>query len=1168
MDPNLSVSSSQIMGAGAFASMASSTEGVSNSQVNAMMQAAAKEARDAAKKLRRVNADLDNANVRIVALEERELELEQKVRHLSRENPEGQRREALIEQQQQEISVLGEEITALNDRLSSHLDALEQAETLKTLCRQLGVTEDELNALNVKGVKSELETMREQVKILEEEVLWLEKERAHWLRKVRMMPLLDAQLRLKLGLTEKQQREIEQIVQAMKSGRDYHGALLPAYRPDDIHTADDSPMNDEDHAKEAGEAQVSESASGEDKIAGTAPEGSRLKVKIQQQQPRRDLIPTIPEHFRDNDKYGPVDEELERVFRERHRRVFSEQITERMERAILSLQQKYGSNFGINFYAGDGGSGSSRRGSSVTEQPAPDTQSHDPPPPALIDEDDPQPVNSADPECEKGDVSCSVSAASSLQQSGTGEVERLQSQSGQFGRGNNRQDLIEQLREVMTQTVESAVANAVALGALSAAIPGSQREDQNGSSEASAGGEAAEHPHSALIITELRTLLQERTEVSERLRKENEGLVETSNVAMEERDRYRDLLLGRQGSGLNITTTGGAGDGDGLNRTESSTSLVGLRRRQIKGDITTADDDMIDNLLAIESVLRKQLAVKDAAIKSAAERFAAVEQECQTLQEECGSAKEDVKARDQQLLDMQTKMDELSLMLTESHESISHLEKIKADLLLAIEKQKILHDQLGSGLAEHHTVPSMRNTIHSHVLKIVQLRDREAKLVRRIRLISDERDTALHEGKLNQQYLNVMLSCLRNLLQQTAQQSLNPAKLFGGGKEGDKLVQMLFSAGGSDGEGKGNSDAGVPTVLPSASYSMLQEKEMLHYMQLGLDRVAKGELLAADEKVVVEMRQMNDRLTKHHDELDYRAQVVNLRAETEKAKCEAAERAAEVIGLQKVIERLEDLKREEEQDANTAAYHVSFAQHQGGGVGMGASSSAAASLMAEAAESQSRRREGALGKALVEAETWKQKCFVYTQRADDRATEINRLQSLLDESRIELAEVKSELYAARVVPASTSTGTDESQSQSPESKAGGAATAGPCTPHTLQSFSQKLAMHEREVARQKSANMSLLRVLCDLQSDRRRVEAELALRRQQITLLSEQQSPLHERAASVVSQLVRQNAQLTQEVGMATSAVKSLKIQLAASDANVRVAVNEAGAYKQAAYRL
>ena len=116
------------------------------------------------------------------------------------------------------INRLQVDLQASRDRYSEVQEAVAACEALKELCRRLGVTEEELDRLNARGVRTETEILRQELDNIKEEVEWLEKERKHWMHKVRQQPLLDTTLRLKLGLNVDQLKQLDHIVEQMRDG--------------------------------------------------------------------------------------------------------------------------------------------------------------------------------------------------------------------------------------------------------------------------------------------------------------------------------------------------------------------------------------------------------------------------------------------------------------------------------------------------------------------------------------------------------------------------------------------------------------------------------------------------------------------------------------------------------------------------------------------------------------------------------------------------------------------------------------------------------------------------------------------------------------------------------------------------------------------------------------
>lgn len=112
-----------------------------------------------------------------------------------------------------------------NTQLRERLQGLEDSQTfiaaLQELCRRIGVTDEEINSLKPASSQaySEIDTLREELNVLKEEVEWLEKDRRHWMNKVRLQPLMDTKLRFELGLSAEQLKQLDHLVDQMKAGK-------------------------------------------------------------------------------------------------------------------------------------------------------------------------------------------------------------------------------------------------------------------------------------------------------------------------------------------------------------------------------------------------------------------------------------------------------------------------------------------------------------------------------------------------------------------------------------------------------------------------------------------------------------------------------------------------------------------------------------------------------------------------------------------------------------------------------------------------------------------------------------------------------------------------------------------------------------------------------------
>ncbi|KAG5492445.1 hypothetical protein JKF63_01023 [Porcisia hertigi] len=118
------------------------------------------------------------------------------------------------------VEVLQSENAQLRERLNGMEDSVTFNAALRELCKRVGVTEEEINSLRPQNAAaySEMDTLKEELSLLKEEVEWLERERRHWMNKVRLQPLMDTKLRFELGLSSDQLKQLDRLVDQMKSG--------------------------------------------------------------------------------------------------------------------------------------------------------------------------------------------------------------------------------------------------------------------------------------------------------------------------------------------------------------------------------------------------------------------------------------------------------------------------------------------------------------------------------------------------------------------------------------------------------------------------------------------------------------------------------------------------------------------------------------------------------------------------------------------------------------------------------------------------------------------------------------------------------------------------------------------------------------------------------------
>ncbi|EPY18694.1 kinesin K39 [Strigomonas culicis] len=177
------------------------------------------------KRLERENDDLaaevEQLEMRNDAFEEENMRLNRLLRDLEGGDEGLLRLRHQIEDSTRTVEILQSENSQLRERLNGMQDSLTFTAALQELCKRVGVTEEEINSLRPQNAVafSEMDTLREELSILKEEVEWLERERRYWMNKVRLQPLMDTKLRFELGLSSEQLRQLDELVDQMKEGR-------------------------------------------------------------------------------------------------------------------------------------------------------------------------------------------------------------------------------------------------------------------------------------------------------------------------------------------------------------------------------------------------------------------------------------------------------------------------------------------------------------------------------------------------------------------------------------------------------------------------------------------------------------------------------------------------------------------------------------------------------------------------------------------------------------------------------------------------------------------------------------------------------------------------------------------------------------------------------------
>ncbi|KAG5466613.1 hypothetical protein LSCM1_00778 [Leishmania martiniquensis] len=212
---------SSISAASSLASSSATYDAPDASNMDAKVRAVPSEEQ---RRLERENDDLhaevEQLELRIDALDEENRRLTLLVKNYENGNEGLYRLRQDLADHTRTVEVLQAENAQLRERLNGMEDSVTFNAALRALCKRVGVTEEEINSLRPQNAASysEMDTLKEELSLLKEEVEWLERERRHWMNKVRLQPLMDTKLRFELGLSSEQLRQLDKLVDQMKAG--------------------------------------------------------------------------------------------------------------------------------------------------------------------------------------------------------------------------------------------------------------------------------------------------------------------------------------------------------------------------------------------------------------------------------------------------------------------------------------------------------------------------------------------------------------------------------------------------------------------------------------------------------------------------------------------------------------------------------------------------------------------------------------------------------------------------------------------------------------------------------------------------------------------------------------------------------------------------------------
>ncbi|ESL07864.1 hypothetical protein TRSC58_04443 [Trypanosoma rangeli SC58] len=578
------------------------------------------------------------------------------------------------------------------------------------------------------------------------------------------------------------------------------------------------------------------------------------------------------------------------------------------------------------------------------------------------------------------------------------------------------------------------------------------------------------------------------------LREQLAALTAERDMLMEERDRYRTAVFGALGvtpssaptvegrelNEENLATPSGPAPASGVVNEappppalpETQKDVAAPRRVPFSSISRTfeeqlrAKDELIASLKAAIEATKKEVTQHQAAEMKATERLS----EACAVQEDL---RNQVAALQQMNDELGGKLEERTKVLEDLQETVQHLESDNTRQLLQ---------------------------------KVVVLRQREGKLLERLRRVRETQEEAVRSEQTMKEYVNTTFKSLKEALEDTS----------------------------------------TGFVLPRSSGLTCVEKDLLDDVWQRLDGVLRGKLFKEDSAYLLQLCQVY-RNVEHTEELSA------LRVDEKRRRKQVEEMSLELNELRTELETLRKV-------------HDTVPGAQGGDASLAA-------------------------KWETEATTWRQKCSLYMKRCEDREREVSTLEAEIGEARAELALLQEHLHGnscgseADTIRCVTRSGgvlpRPQPQPQEQQEDEEGSPPQAPQHQQQQLQLQQKPEMKrvargitadsnvrqlERDVARLKSINLGLLHHSLDLQGEYRRVEIQLEAAKQELSLVRDAGDS--RKVSDFVSAAIQQHAALRRQSELALLRAKRSRMQLSATEANLRVAMKEATSYRLSAFRL
>lgn len=564
---------------------------------------------------------------------------------------------------------------------------------------------------------------------------------------------------------------------------------------------------------------------------------------------------------------------------------------------------------------------------------------------------------------------------------------------------------------------------------------------------------AAPHQSAAQNAKQLETMQHKLAEVeklnqdllveSGKSRDRIAGLEATLAATTEERNMYRSIFFDASANA----------QGESQANVQPPSINVGLLTTQLPSVPVMHPSPFRRPVNDLAPILKEQLRTKELRLEKLSAEFDTLRATMEAEKERVEALKGDNAVLSARVKSLGDQAISLTATLQMSADRISELEKINIEL--------------HNGLQRGDLAPSMKELLQ----KIVLLRQREAKLVQRLRIVTTERDEACASEEKQEKSILATLKTMKEMLEGTT--------------------------------------PGI--VLPPAAPQFAAETEALRVLQLQLSELSEGRLFAEDVKYLAQLRETVDQMDSATELASVRSEARNTKHQMEEALFAAHDKIGELEGM---IARLR---------------------------GSGQTESSSATFE-------------------VEANTWRQRCSLYTKRLADRDADVIQVEEQLSLSRQQVVECKEEIRRLHdLLSNSTST-------------AGGAGAPTLSLPSSVSASPDALLKLEREIARQKSLNIGLLQNSIDLQGEKKKLQVMLQSANKHLQLTEDLQKSEDGKQDKVISEFVitalKDSSNLQQQVELAQYQVKKLRLQLLTSESNFRTVANEAAAYKLSAHRL